>query len=166
MLDQCGQPDGGIAEQLGAHHGVEEVRERKAAVALEDEEIVLGRVEEDADPGRCEDRSQGRELRGSAQGQGIDEPCVIARGDLNQAGLVEVVVEAVRLGVEGDHVLLQQVLGQRFEVLRPGDDVELGHARFCSLAHLCPLPEATRAGFDRLWGAVQEFLSKFAVRGS
>jgi hypothetical protein len=84
---------------LCADHRVEEVAEFESAIALEDEEVVLGGVEDLAYVRRGEDRREWREFFGPAERERVDQIDLPARRDLDQTGLVEVVVEAVGLGV-------------------------------------------------------------------
>ena len=49
----------------------------------------------------------GRELGGSPERQRVDQVDLLPRRHLDQAGLVEVVVERIRLGIDTDHLLAQ-----------------------------------------------------------
>jgi hypothetical protein len=80
---------------LSADHRVEEIAEFEPAVALEDEEIVLGGVEDLAYVRRGEDRCEWREFLGSAECERIDQVDLPARGDLDKTRLVEIVIETV-----------------------------------------------------------------------
>ena len=135
VLDQRRQSYRWVPEELGAHHGVEEIRKGEAAVALENKNIVLGGMEEHSHVRGGKNRAKRGQIRRAAQGQGVYQPGMIPGRDLDEASLVEVVVETVGLGVEGDDLLFEKVLGECFEFLRFSDDVEVGHARLCSLVH-------------------------------
>ena len=52
-------------------------------------------------------RTLGEEKTGASAAERIDEPTFLSGRDLNQADLVEIVVEAVRLGIERNDVLSQ-----------------------------------------------------------
>ena len=117
-----------ITEQLRGDHRVEQIRELERAVALEHEDVVLGRVEDLADLGRREHGRERRELRGAAERERIDQVDLLARPDLHQAGLVEVVVEAVRLGIDGDHLLAEQVVRERIEIRSGLDQFVVRHS--------------------------------------
>ncbi len=126
-LAQRGQPDGGVAEQLGADHGVEQVREAEAAVALEHEDVVLGGVEDLADLRGGEHRPERREIRRALHGQRVDQEGPVLGADLHQADLVEVVIEAVGLGIDGDDRLAEQIVSKRLEIGSVLDALEIGH---------------------------------------
>ena len=81
------------------------------------------RISGDANNGR-----ERRELGGAAERERIDQVDLLARRDLDQAGLVEVVVEAVRLGVDGDHLLAEQVVRQRVEIRSGLDQLVIRHS--------------------------------------
>ena len=49
VADQRRQADRRVAQQLGTHHRVEQIREAEGTVALEYEDVVLRRVEDQAD---------------------------------------------------------------------------------------------------------------------
>jgi hypothetical protein len=126
FLDQGGQADGWVAEELCADHRVIEIREFESAVALQDVDVVLGGMEEHAHLGRREDRSQRGQLVGAADGQRVDQPAFLAGRDLDQADLVEIVVEAVGFGVESDDVLFEQLFRDDLELFDGRDDLEVG----------------------------------------
>jgi hypothetical protein len=117
-----------IAEQLRRDHRVEQIRELEPAVALEHEDVVLGGVEDLADLRRREHGPEWRELGGAAERDRIDQVDLPARADLDQAGLVEVVVEAVGLGVDGDHLLAEQVVRERIEIRSGLDQFVVRHS--------------------------------------
>ena len=64
---------------------------------------------------------------GDAEGEWVDQVVVLQRTDLDQAGLVEVVIEAVRLGIDSDNFFLHEVRGESLEVALPLDDLEICH---------------------------------------
>ena len=70
-----------------------------------------------------------RELRGSAERERIDEIDLLARRELHEAGLVEVVVEAVGLGIDADDFLGQEVLCEGVEICLGLDDIEVRQNR-------------------------------------
>ena len=68
---------------------------------------------------------QRRELGRAAHRQRVDEVAVLAGRDLDETGLVEVVVEAVRFGIDSDDVFFQELPREDPQVLRMLDDVEI-----------------------------------------
>ena len=75
---------------------------RKPQSRFQDIDIVFRGMEDLPDLVGAQDRAEGSKLARSTQSDRIDQENVGARRDLDKTGLVEVVVEAVGLGVEGD----------------------------------------------------------------
>src|SRR5206468_8426748 len=88
-----------IAQQLGGHVRVKDVGKRKGEIAAQTENVVAGCVEDLLHSGVGHYRGQGREI---AQRQRVEHESQIVRGDLNQADLLEIVVEAVSFDIDRD----------------------------------------------------------------
>ena len=94
-------------------------------------------MEKHADVRVGEDRSKDGEFVGAADFKRIDQPAFLARCDLQQADLVEVVIEAVGFGIEGDDVLFEKQLCEGFEILDRRNDFGVGGQGFALTNDLC-----------------------------
>ena len=113
------QADLGHSQVARGDHGVEEAREGEAEVALQRGHVVVGPVQDLDHAGVGHDRREGREV---PQGQGVDEPALAAvGGELHEAHLLEVVVQAVRLRVEGKGAAALEGVGQGLELFGGSD---------------------------------------------
>jgi len=92
-----GQAEFHYAAEAGGDHGIEEGAGAIVAAAAQEAQIVIGAVEDElfAFPSR-EERGEG------VAGQRIDEEILAGDADLNEAELLEVRMEAIRLGIDGD----------------------------------------------------------------
>jgi len=114
-----GQADLASPEQARRDHRVEDRGEGEAEVPLERRHVVVGAMEDLDDPGVRQDRGEGGEV---ANGEGVHQPGVAPVGrQLDEADLFEVVVEAVRLGVEGDRAAALEGAGELRQGLRGAD---------------------------------------------
>ena len=107
-------------------HGVEEAGEGEAEVALERGHVVVGAVQDLRDRGVGEDRRQGRRGRGRPGGR-QERRLPAVGGELHEADLLHVVVEAVGLAVEGEGPRAREPRREGAELLRRPDPG--GHAR-------------------------------------
>ena len=89
---------------------------------------------------RREDGAERLELGGAAERDRVDEPAAVVGRDLDQADLVEVVVEAVGFGVEGDDLFTQQLLGESLEVGPLRDDFVVAQFHLAGPTGTSPAP--------------------------
>jgi hypothetical protein len=102
VLDEGAQPDRGIPEELRRDHRVEDVADLRASATLQHVQVVLGGVKDLANPRIREDGLERVEGRLGGEGQGVDQVDVRAGAELEQAELVVVVEEAIRLRIHGE----------------------------------------------------------------
>jgi len=124
-------------EQPRRDHGVEDRGEREAEVALQRRHVVVGAVEGLAQAGVGHGRGEGGEV---AEDEGVHEAGLAPVGrDLEEADLLEVVVQAVRLAVEADGAAALQGAGELRQVVR-GADPRGRHGREYTLGGREALP--------------------------
>ena len=114
VVDGRGQAQSLGAQEAPRDHGVEEVGEAEAVVALEAEHVVLAGVEDLLDAGVGGELPEGREVRDR---DGVHDVILARRGYLQEADLLLVGVEAVGLRVDGDARLLAQFGDDFLQVL-------------------------------------------------
>ena len=89
---------------------------REAEVAPHRRDVVVAAVDHLEDRRVGEDR---RERRQVAERQWIDQPrCAAERGQLHEADLLGVVVQAVGLGVDADRAAPDQLVDEVVELIR------------------------------------------------
>ena len=114
LLEQPIEPELAHPEEPGREARVEDRGEREPVSPLELAEVVVGAVEDLDDTRLGAQRPERLEV---GQGQGVHEvgPAV-GIGQLNQAEALGIVVEAVRLGVDGDGPGAAEVTGEVVQV--------------------------------------------------
>ena len=112
------QADLGQPQEARRDHGVEQAREGEAEVALERGHVVVGSVQDLHHPGI---REKGSERRERAAGERVHQPAALLDADLHEADLLAVVVQAVRLRVEGESAPSTERC-REFRQLRRGAD--------------------------------------------
>ena len=98
-VEQRGQSECLVAEELGGDHRIDEVCGGEAEVAIEDAQVVVGTVQDLRD-GRI-----GQHVAEPFQvhsGQRIDHQILAAGRDLDQTHLIEIRVQRIRLRIDGD----------------------------------------------------------------
>jgi hypothetical protein len=114
-----GEADLALPEEARRDHGIEEGGEGEGEVPLERRHVVVGPVEHLDERGIGQGRREGREV---AYGERVHEKGLAPVGsELDQADLVEVVVQAVRLGVEADRAAALEGANERGQRLRRAD---------------------------------------------
>jgi hypothetical protein len=109
------QADLGVAEQPRRDRGVEHRTKHEPEVAPHRRHVVVAAVDDLED--RCI-REQRRERREVVDGQRIKQPRLAAeRGQLEQADLLGVVVQAVGLGVKPDRPAAGEALDELDELV-------------------------------------------------
>ena len=109
------QADGGQAEEARGDHGVEQPGEGEAEVALQGGHVVVGAMKNFGDRGVGEDGAQWREV---TQSQRVEEhgfPSVA--GHLQETHLLLVVMQAVRLAVEGQRAAALETRDERAQLV-------------------------------------------------
>ena len=96
-LDERGEAEFRNAAEARGDHGVEDAFRCRKADAAEQAQIVVGAVNNELLA--VEGREKGIERKA---GERIDQQVVSGNADLDEAELLEVAVEAVRLGIDGD----------------------------------------------------------------
>ena len=126
LVQDAGQPGVLDPQRRRRHARVEQRREPEAVVPLEDQDVVLP-VVEDLDPLRIgEHLPQGADVDLRQRIEQVVDP---SRGELDQADLLAVVEEGVRLGVDRDLALPLQRLQQSLQaqlVLDQGRGGQIG----------------------------------------
>src|SRR5258706_516118 len=98
-IEQRRQAEGLVAEQLRADHRVDQIGDRVSEVAVEDAQVVVRPVQ---DLGDAAVRQNLSELRQIEFAQRIDDQVLAREGHLDEADFVEVRMQRIGLGVEGD----------------------------------------------------------------
>jgi len=99
LVEQRSQPDGGLAQQLRGDPGVEDALRMKAAITIEQSEVVVRVVEDHLDAGIIEDRPESREV---AHRQRIDDARLTSGRELDEVDPIDEAVEARGLRVHSD----------------------------------------------------------------
>ena len=111
LLDQGGKPDLLDAQQLGRDHGVEHLTARPEVLpGAHQAQVVVGAVQDQ--PLVPQDLDQTRHLQ---LGERVHDEVPASDRELDQADLLEVVVQAVRLGIQRHRFMLPDALVQPFQ---------------------------------------------------
>ena len=105
------QPELGVTEQARGDRRIEHRAKREPEVATHRRDIVVTAVHDLEDRGIGHDRGERREI---AKRERIDQAGPTAeRGELDQADLLRVVMQAVALGIDADRTARRQLVGER-----------------------------------------------------
>src|SRR5258707_1025214 len=138
-LEERGETEGRVPQQLGCDARVEDVRHVPAVVLLEKPEVVIGIVKDDFDVRTGEEIADSRR---STDREWVDDGVTVARGELQQVDAIYKAMKAGPLRVEGE---LADAGDLARETVDGGGSVEIverwcvqsfGHAT--SSLHCCP----------------------------
>ena len=99
VFDEGCQPDPGQTGKAGSDVGIVQVADTKSVMQVEAADVVVRAMNDFDDGSICQDFFEGSNL---LQDDRVDDVDFVAGGNLNQAELLGIVVEAVGLGIEGD----------------------------------------------------------------
>ena len=121
IFDEGCQPDSGQTGKAGGDVGIVQVADTKSVMPIEAADVVVRSMNDFGDGSICKNFFEGSNV---IKDDRVDDVDFVTGGNLNQAELLGVVEEAVRLGIKGDVSRVEHCLNGSVKLSGLADDFD------------------------------------------